>query len=106
MKIQFNTDKTIEGDERNEAYFNSLIESGLKHYDSNLSRIEVHLSDQNGTKEGPNDIQCIMEARIEGKQPIAVTSQANTIEMAVTGAIDKLENSLKTIFGRMKDHQK
>jgi len=47
-----------------------------------------------------------MEARIEGKQPIAVTSQANSIEMAVTGAISKLENSLKTIFGRMKDHQK
>ena len=50
MKIQFNTDKTIEGDERNEAYFTSLIESGLKPFDANISRIEVHLSDKNGTK--------------------------------------------------------
>ena len=104
--IQFNTDKTIDGDERNEVYFNSLIEKGLKHFQSHISRIEVHISDVNGKKEGSNDIQCIMEARIEGRQPIAVTSQADTTEMAVTGAIDKLENSLKSIIGRMKDHQK
>ena len=32
MKIQFNTDKTISGEERNEKHFTSLIENGLKRF--------------------------------------------------------------------------
>lgn len=106
MKIQFNTDKTIEGDERNEEYFSSLISDALDRYKSNITRIEVHLKDENGNKDGFNDIQCVLEARIEGKQPIAVKCQADTTELAVTGAIDKLEISLESLFGRMQDHNK
>jgi hypothetical protein len=48
----------------------------------------VHLSDENGKKEGYNDIQCILEARIEGRDPIAVRCDADT-KNAVLGAIDK-----------------
>jgi hypothetical protein len=45
---------------------------------SHITRIEVHLSDENGKKEGHNDIQCILEARIEGRDPIAVRCDADT----------------------------
>ncbi len=104
MKIQFNTDKTISGEQRNEHYFTSLIADELKRFDTNISRIEVHLSDQNGKKEGMNDILCLLEARIEGRQPIAVSCQADTVEHAVSCAIEKLKASLETIFGRIKNH--
>ncbi|SHJ49636.1 Sigma 54 modulation protein / S30EA ribosomal protein [Reichenbachiella agariperforans] len=104
MKIQFNTDKTINGDERNENHFTSIIAEALKRFQSHITRIEVHLSDENGKKEGLHDMQCKLEARIEGRQPIAVTCQANTIELAVNGAIDKLKSSLETILGRLQNH--
>jgi hypothetical protein len=52
MKIQFNTDKTISGDENQEDYF-TLIAEKLNRFQSHITRIEVHLSDENGTKEGP-----------------------------------------------------
>lgn len=104
MKIQFNTDKTINGDERNQNHFTSLIAEGLKRFQSHITRIEVHLSDENGKKEGLNDILCLLEARIEGRQPIAVSCQANTIELAVSGAVHKLKNSLETILGRIQNH--
>lgn len=104
MKIQFNTDKTISGDKKQEEYFTTLIADDLKRYESHLSRIEVHLSDENGKKEGFNDMQCLLEARMEGRQPIAVTCQADTVERAVSGAIDKLKAALNTIIGRQSNH--
>ena len=104
MKIQFNTDKTISGKERNEDYFTSQIAEELDRFESLITRIEVHISDENGKKDGQNDIQCMLEARLKGKKPMAVTQQADTIEQAVSGSIDKLKASLETILGRMQNH--
>ncbi|WP_323758391.1 HPF/RaiA family ribosome-associated protein [Roseivirga sp.] len=104
MKIQFNTDKTIQGDERHEGYFTDQIAKELDRFQSHITRIEVHISDENGKKEGIKDIRCLLEARIEGRQPIAVSDQANTIEQAVSGAIHKLKASLGTILGRLQNH--
>lgn len=104
MIVQFNTDKTIDGDEKNQNYFTSQINEDLSKYNSQITRIEVHLSDENGKKEGLNDVKCVLEARLEGKAPIAVTQQAGSVELAVSGAIDKLKNSLETILGRIQNY--
>lgn len=96
MIIQFNTDKTINGDEKSRVYFSQLIRDELRIYSSGLTRIEIHLSDENGKKEGPKDIRCLLEARIEGRQPIAVTSQENTEEQAVSKAIEKIKSAIKS----------
>jgi hypothetical protein len=104
MKIQFNTDKTINGDERNKDFFSDLISKELERYKSHITRIEVHITDQNGIKEGLNDIKCLLEARLEGRQPIAVSEQADTIEKAVSGAIDNLKAVLETTLGRLHNH--
>ncbi|MFT6872701.1 MAG: ribosome-associated translation inhibitor RaiA [Roseivirga sp.] len=104
MKIQFNTDKAINGDERHQDHFTAIIADALDRYESHLTRIEVHLSDENGEKEGLNSMLCLLEARMEGRQPIAVTCQADTVESSVSGAISKLKNSLETILGRIQNH--
>lgn len=104
MMIQFNTDKTISGEERREEYFTSQIANNLKRFQSHISRVEVHIKDENGKKEGFNDKTCVMEARLEGRQPIAVSDQSGTIEEAVSGALDKLKASLETILGRLQNH--
>jgi len=104
MQIQFNTDKTINGDERNQDFFTAQITEELNRYHSDITRIEVHVSDENGKKDGINDIRCLLEARLEGKQPFAVTCQADNVELAVSGAIDKLKASLETVLGRNSNH--
>jgi hypothetical protein len=104
MKIQYNTDKSINGDERSEDHFTTIIAEALKRFESHITRIEVHLSDENGKKEAMNTMLCLLEARIEGMQPIVVTCQADTIELAVNGGLDKLKASLDTIIGRMQNH--
>lgn len=104
MKIQYNTDKTISGDERHEEFFTSEIGKELDRFESHITRIEAHLSDQNGYKDGKKDIMCTLEARIKGMQPIAVSCQANTTKNAVSGSITKLKASLDTIIGRRQNH--
>ena len=104
MTIQFNTDKNINGNEDFVAPFITQIEDELRRFNSHITRIEVHLSDQNGKKEGAEDIRCLMEARLEGRQPIAATCQAGNVERALSGAIEKLKASLETILGRISNH--
>ncbi|MFA7273853.1 MAG: HPF/RaiA family ribosome-associated protein [Crocinitomicaceae bacterium] len=104
MKIQFNTDKTISGEERNEDFFTAQIAKELDRYQSHITRIEVHVSDENGKKEGTNDILCLLEARLEGKKPIVASDQAKNIEMAISGATHKLKAAIETIVSRSQNH--
>jgi hypothetical protein len=53
MNIQTNTDKTVSGHENQEDYFTSLIAEKLSRFQSHITRIEVHLSDENGKKRDP-----------------------------------------------------
>jgi ribosome-associated translation inhibitor RaiA len=102
MTIQINTDKTLSGEQRSHDFFTSQITDSLQRFESHITRIEVHLKDENGKKEGLNNISCLLEARLEGRQPIAITNKANTIDLAVTGAIDKIKTALETILGRIQ----
>ncbi|HEU0136331.1 MAG TPA: HPF/RaiA family ribosome-associated protein [Flavobacterium sp.] len=104
MLIQFNTDNHIEGRERMENYFTTVLETSLKRFEDHITRLEVHLGDENSEKFGTDDKRCAIEARIAGKQPIAVVNHSDTIEKAVSGAVDKLKKVLDTTFGKMRTY--
>jgi len=104
MTIQINTDKNIEGNERLESYLKSLIEDELSRFDEDITRVEVHLSDANGSKSGQDDKECTFEVRLKNRQPIAVSSSDKTVEGSVNNAIDKAKHSLDKIFGKLKQH--
>ena len=104
MIVQINTDKNVKGSEEFISSSKEIINAQLERHSEIISRVEVHFSDENGSKDGLNSKRCLIEARIEGKQPIAVKNQADTNDMALSGALDKLNASLNTIVGRMKNH--
>lgn len=99
MKIQFNTDKNIEGHERLETFFTGELEKDLARFEDKITRVEVHLGDENsGEKGGINDKRCMIEARPAKLQPIAVTAHADTIEKAFFLASEKIKKTLTTTF--------
>ncbi len=104
MTIQFNTDKTIHGDKRQQDYFSAQIAKELEYFQSHITRVEAHLTDENGNKPGVHDIRCLLEARLEGRKPVAVSNQADTIEKAVTGAVHKLKTSLQTTIEKIRNY--
>jgi ribosomal subunit interface protein len=104
MIIQLNTDNNISGTEELENFVKETINHELKHYTDHITRVEVHLSDQNATKGGADDIQCKLEARLEGKQPVLVTSKNSSKEVALNDAANKMKAKLNTVIGKMRNH--
>jgi ribosome-associated translation inhibitor RaiA len=104
MQIQFHTDHNIVGSERQNAYFTTDITEALSRFSIHITRLEVHLADENGAKEGKKDQRCMIEARLEGMQPIAVTNHADSVDQAIKGATDKLKTALDTALGKLKTY--
>jgi ribosome-associated translation inhibitor RaiA len=103
MQIQVNTDDNIEGREKFAAHVRNVVENTLSRFNKRITRVEVHLSDQNGNKSGRDNKRCMMEARLQGRQPTAVTQQASTMDQAVDAAADRLQRSLERELGRVWD---
>ncbi|HYI79019.1 MAG TPA: HPF/RaiA family ribosome-associated protein [Chryseolinea sp.] len=102
MLIQINTDRNIDGSVRMSNYFSGVIESTLDRFNEHITRVEAHLSDENSGKEGPDDKRCMLEVRVKGLQPIAVTHKAETLDQAVTGAAEKMKNILETTIAKIR----
>ena len=95
MQIQGNTDKHIEGREEFVPQVEATVASSLSRFRDSITRVEIHLRDENGDMNGQNDKRCMMEARIERRQPTAVTCKAATLaQAAAAGAADKMKSSL------------
>ncbi len=100
MKIQVNTDVHFEGSEALSTRVSATVERALQRFQDQVTRVEVHLSDQNGGKSGRTDKRCVMEVRLEGRQPIAATDEAATLDQAVRGAADRLARLVDSQLGR------
>ncbi len=104
MQIQINSDHNVVTPEGFSDYVREVIEQTLEYQQSQISRIEVYLRDENGGKTGTNDKHCVMEARLNGRKPIAVTDQAGTIHDVIAGAAEKLKHALESILSKEHDH--
>jgi ribosome-associated translation inhibitor RaiA len=106
MQIQINTDHNIEGHQGLITQVSDVVENALNRYSEHITQIDVHLSDENSNKKsGNNDMRCVIEAHLKGRQPIAVTHQATTLDQAVEGASDKLANLIESTLERQHDQE-
>jgi ribosome-associated translation inhibitor RaiA len=105
MNIQINAGHNIHNDKSLIAKFSSTIKEALTRMSDHITSVQVHLSDEDGNKKGKNDKRCMLEARLEGRQPIVVTANADTLNQALDGAIDKLIGMIEGLKGR-KRHQR
>lgn len=103
MQIHVNTDNNIHGREEVVTLVQSSVEGALSRFRDRITRVEAHLSDTNSHKTKGDDIRCVLEARLAGHQPIAVSHHAPTVELAVSSAADKLERSVESTIGRLNE---
>lgn len=94
MKIEFHTDKDARESKASTNPYITQIESALAPFSEVITHLEAHLSDEDRAHTGVNTKKCKLETRLENRKPIAVTSQADTYEKAIGGALDKLTASL------------
>jgi predicted RNase H-like nuclease len=102
MKIQVDTDRTVEGSDALVSMVESEVQSALGRHEDRLTRVEVHLGDESGEKGGRGaDKRCLLEARPAGMQPVVVTAFADTLEQACRDATRKMQSLLASTFGRV-----
>ena len=104
MQIQFNTDSSIDGNERLEERVNEMLEQHLGRFYSHLTLLKVHLSDNNAAKGGSDDKECMIEARMEHEEPLAATHADEDVAKAITGACNKLKRLLDTRLEKRRGH--
>jgi ribosome-associated translation inhibitor RaiA len=106
MKVQLNTDRNIEGRDALAAHVEEVVESTLGRFGDQITRVEVHLSDENAGKGGTDDKRCVMEVRPEGRPPVTVSDQAGNLHQAIKGAAAKLLAALDSDLGRLGRRQR
>lgn len=104
MQIQIRTDHNIEGHQALVDQVSSVVEDALSRFSDRITSVDVHLSNQNSDRheDGNDSMRCMIEARLEGHQPLAVTDQAATLDQAVDCAADKLTHLIDHTLGRLE----
>jgi hypothetical protein len=105
MQIQVNTDANMTGREALVARVQSDVGAALSHFAEHLTRVEVHLGDENAGKAGNADKRCMIEARPKGLPPVSVHHHAATLDEAWRAAARKLKGALDTRIGHLQDHK-
>jgi hypothetical protein len=103
MLIHITTDNHIQGRERLVKEVEASVEDSLGRFAPQLMRVEVHISDENGKKQGDADKRCKLEARLSGLAPVGVTGDGLNVAQAVAAALGKLNNLLDHKLGRLSE---
>ncbi|MDO9500384.1 hypothetical protein [Falsiroseomonas sp.] len=65
------------------------VAGAVGRFEAHLTRVEVHLGDVNAEKGGARDKRCLVEARPTDMAPIAVSHQAATVPIAMSGKLGR-----------------
>ncbi len=103
MNIQVSTDHNIKGSALLNSYVVETLTSALERFKGIITRVEVHLTDENAAKSGGQDKRCLMEARVAHHQPIIVRHNADNIHQAIQETSDKLERSISSLMEKTRE---
>ena len=101
MQIQINTTNDIDGTAALISQAEGQVRDRLSRYESRLTRVEMHLGDENGSRNSAQDKRCVIEARPTGLSPVTVTDHGDTLESAMGGALKKMGSHLDSVFGKL-----
>jgi len=105
MLVRVITDNHIHAGEELKAEVESSVENSLRRYGSQITRVEIHLADENSKKNGANDKKCVAEAHVAGLQAVTATGTGDNLSQAVNSALDKLVAQLEHKLGRLGERK-
>jgi hypothetical protein len=104
VQIQVNTSNGVVNKDALERWADAYLNEALARFSQFITRVEVQLSDENSTKKGAADKRCMLEARLVGREPVAVTHHAETQDEAFRGAAQRLIHLLDHTLGKLDRH--
>ncbi len=105
IHIQVTTDANIHGHEDLIKRVEAESRYALNRFAKQIMSLEIHFTDEDGSKHGNVDKRCLMEARCSSRTPVAVSHESSTIEGAFHGAVKKLHHLLTSTLGKADGHK-
>lgn len=105
MHIQVNSGNSIAVDEGLIRAADEIARRTLSRFHDRLTRLEIHVNDLNSHKFGLQDTRCQVEARPAGLDPVSASHDAEDVDAALRGAMQKMARLLDTLFGRLADQR-
>jgi ribosomal subunit interface protein len=90
MLVQINAPSFDASPELN-AHVRDQVEKATKRFSPRVTRVEVHLHDDNAHKKSATDKRCLLEARLTGMEPLTVEHAGEDLYKTVAEAAGKLE---------------
>lgn len=102
MKVQVNASNDVHNKEALESWAAEYLNERLARFTQDLTSIEVQLTDENhATKGGAAEKRCMLEGRMAGRAPVAVTAFGADQNLAFRAATEKLEHALDHAIGKL-----
>lgn len=104
MEIIINSDNEVKMDQAAKDYFRQELENSLGRFRDYVTRFEVFFSDESSNKDTQGDQKCVIEARLKGRSPEIVTSNASEQKAAFDGAVNKIKTVLDRTIEKQRGH--
>ncbi|MEO6095001.1 MAG: ribosomal subunit interface protein [Fibrobacteria bacterium] len=103
MEIAVYSDNKIEDRDALSDYFRAAVERELRPVGGDITGVEVHLGDENGSQWIGDDKRCVMVVQLDGHQPMSVTHHGTTFGAAMEGACDRLNRMIGKALGCLRE---
>ncbi|HQS30454.1 MAG: hypothetical protein B7X59_03115 [Polaromonas sp. 39-63-203] len=101
MQVFLNTDPHVDGRHQMGEHLTDVVKSALDRFGESVTRVEAHISDEiSHVKATPDEIQCTLEARLVGLDPVVVKHRAGNAHQAISGAAGKLKRAVASVLDK------
>jgi len=101
MIVQINAGD-VESSDALRHHVHDAVEDALKHVAEKVTRVEVHLRDDNASKSAADDKRVTMEARIAGQPPLVVEHATDDLYKSITETASKLGRAVSTKLEKLR----
>lgn len=100
MMVQINAGD-IQSSQALREHVHQAVAAALKHVSEKMTRVEVHLRDDNAGKSAADDKRVTMEGRIAGQPPLVVEHATDDLYKSITATASKLGRAVKNRLERI-----
>jgi len=101
MQILLHSSPTTDGSQLMADHVTTVVTNALERFGERITSVEAHLSRVSSQgSSGADDIQCALEARLAGLEPVVVKEHAGNAHQAIEGAVRKLKRAVGTALAK------
>lgn len=105
MIIDVHTDNHIRNTENLVTQVRGIVENALDIHALRLSRVIVHLGDENGARRSAGDKRCLLEARVESMPDLVITHHGDDLIPTLHAACEKMDRALSSALSKRRDQR-